>query len=181
MRLFFAIDLPPNLIRELKPAVGRLRDLGRHVKPVKEHGLHATMLFLGDQNEKCLHELSRIASDAVMGARPCNLSLGPVGFFSRVSFLTLLGEIETLTMISMMLKAGCINYLEKPDDRPFKGHITVARHKQSIRHGEKEIIRRTFSKFEGEKWVTDEMVLYQSELTPGGAIYTRVEGFSFGG
>jgi len=180
-RLFFAIDLPEELKEPLAPATLSLRNLGRHVRPVGRHAFHLTLLFLGEQPEEILPDLSAIGADAVAAARPCRLALGPPGFFSRVSFLTLIGEIETLSVVSGVLADACSGYLDRPETRPFKAHVTIARHKKNVKPNEKEQIRETFSPFEGRSWVTDELILFKSDLTPKGAIYTALERFPFGG
>lgn len=180
-RLFYAIDLPAELKDELAPSVMSLRDLGRHVRPVGRHAFHLTLLFLGEQPATALEDFVAFGHDAVAPARPCKLALGPSGFFPRVSFLTLTGETETLMVISSVLHETCASYMERPDDRPFKAHITLARLKKKLRPSEKGKIAEAFAKFEGRSWVADELILFQSDLTPKGAIYTVIERFPFSG
>jgi 2'-5' RNA ligase len=180
-RLFYAVELPEEIKERLAPRVMSLRDLGPHVRPVGRTGFHLTLLFLGDQPNTALLEFGEIGRAAVAPARPCTIALGPVGTFPRVSFLTLTGELETLAVISNVLKESCIPYLESPDDRPFKPHMTLARHKTNIRPQEKERISGIFAEFGGFSWVADELILFESELTPKGAVYTVVERFRFGG
>lgn len=180
-RLFYAVDLPNELRDVLAPRALALRDLGRHIRPVGRHSFHLTLLFLGDQPEAAIPDFGETAKSAVGPARSCEIALGPVGFFPRVSFLTLTGELETLAMVSSVLKNGCESYLERPDTRPFKAHVTLARHKKNVSRTEKERITREFAEFEGRSWVANDLVLYESELTPRGAVYTVVERYAFGG
>jgi 2'-5' RNA ligase len=180
-RLFFAIDLPDTLKEALEPGAESLRDLGRHVRPVRRGGYHITMLFLGEQPDSNIPYLGKLARQAVEGARPCKLEISGIGFFPRVSFLTLSGEIETLTIIASILADSCVDFLEKPETRRFKAHVTLARHKKKVTPSEKDRIRDAFAEFKGQSWIADELVLFSSELTPQGAIYTPVENFRFGG
>lgn len=180
MRLFYAIDLPDDIKRPIAECLPELRKLGHHIRPVRESGMHLTLLFLGEMPESVLPDLSEYGTNAVAAARPCRLEIGPVGFFPRVSFLTLTGEIETLILVSSVLADTCSGYLEKPETRPFKAHVTLARHKQKIRSGEKDRIKGIYSQFQGLSWIADELVLYESELTSKGAIYTAIERFKFG-
>jgi RNA 2',3'-cyclic 3'-phosphodiesterase len=180
-RLFFAIDLPREIKEKISPAIISLRELGAHVRPVGRESMHLTMLFLGEQPGNIIPELVSIATQAVSGARPCDVSIGPAGFFPRVSFLTLIGEIETLIMVSRSLSTECAGYLERPEDRPFKAHITIARHKQNIRPQEKARITELFSKYAALAWTCRELVLYESDLTPKGPIYKALERFPFCG
>jgi len=178
-RLFFAIDLPQDVKEKIGPVAMSLRALGSHIKPVGREGMHLTMLFLGEQPIDVLPDLMNIARCAVSPARPCSVALGPTGFFPRVSFLTLVGEIETLVLVSRTLAEECRVFLEHPEDRPFKAHITIARHKQNIRPPEKAKIAGMFAPFEGMSWTCQELVLYKSDLTPKGPIYTALERFQF--
>ena len=180
-RLFYAVHLPSELQEELTPAVQSLKQFCSHARPVPKDSLHLTLLFLGEQPESTLPDFFTIGSQVVSTARPCNVALGPVGFFPKVSFLTLTGEFETLALISHSLLETCQDYLEQPEERPFKPHITLARHKQNIRPTEKEKIRETFAPFVGRSWVITEMVLFESELSPKGPKYTALRRFHFSG
>jgi RNA 2',3'-cyclic 3'-phosphodiesterase len=178
-RLFIAVDLPNDIKDRIGPSVVSLRELGSHIKPVGREVMHLTLLFIGEQPENLINEFEKIAGRTATASRPCQLAIGPVGFFPRVSFLTLTGEIETLVMASRMLAEECRGYLEHFDDRPFKTHVTVARHKENIKPIEKAKITRTFAAFEGLSWVCNELVLYKSDLTPKGPIYTAIRRFPF--
>jgi 2'-5' RNA ligase len=179
-RLFYAIDLPQELKNELSCIAPELKALGRHIRPVSLGSYHLTMLFLGDQVASSIVELERIGREAVANARPCRLTVGPIGFFPRVSYLTLTGETETLSVISVVLRDLCSSYLEQPDTKPFRAHVTLARHKKKASRAEKEKISEMYAPFEGMQFTSDELVLYESELTPSGAIYTAVDRFKFG-
>jgi len=181
MRLFFAVDLPESIKKDLAPVVRSFRELGRGIRPVGFSSFHLTLLFLGEQPETAIDEFGRIGELATPSAAPCRLELGESGFFTRVSFLTLKGEMETLAVIKTVLNEACINYLEKPDDRPFKPHITLARHREKISPKIKNHISEHVSPFKELSWTVDEMVLYRSVLDPGGAIYTPLARFKFGG
>jgi len=181
MRLFYAIEVPEKLKHSLTNRLISLKNLGRHVRPVSPDGIHLTLLFLGEQSKSDLDGILSLGRCAVSAARPCELKIGPVGFFPNVSFLTLMGELATLRVISSVLKDGCAEYLEKPDDRPFKAHVTLARHKEKIQPVEKDRIRELFGEFEGLTWTANELVLFESELTSRGAIYTAIERFPFRG
>ena len=180
-RLFFAIDLPNEIKQELAPAALSLRDLGRHVRPVGRHGFHLTLLFLGDQPPSALLDLFAIGKDAVAGARPCKLALGSAGFFPRVSFVTLTGELDTIAVIADVLSERCAGYMERYETRPFKAHVTVARHRLNVTPKERERIKAVFGPFEGRSWVADELILFESDLTAKGAIYTALDRFQFKG
>lgn len=180
-RLFYAVDLPQELKDKFSSLAPELKKIGRHIRPVSPGSHHLTMLFLGDLPASSIEELVRIGSESVENARPCTLRIGPTGFFPRVSYLTLTGESETLSVISLALRESCANLLEQPDTKPFRAHLTLARHKKRINRSEKGRIAELFAPFEGRELTVDELVLFESELTPRGAVYTTVKKFKFGG
>jgi 2'-5' RNA ligase len=181
VRLFYAVEIDEEIKKALRPALDPIRKLGNHVRVAGSGGMHLTLLFLGEQPEDVVPDFVQIGRDAVEMARPCSVAIGPPGYFPRVSYLTLTGEIETLGMIASMLNETCSGYLEKQETRPFKAHLTLARHKKNISGQEKEKIGKEFSGFEGRSWIIDELVLFKSDLTPKGAIYTVLGKFKFGG
>ncbi|MFH1675402.1 MAG: RNA 2',3'-cyclic phosphodiesterase [bacterium] len=180
-RLFYAIDLPEELKAELIPVVSSLGKLGRHVRPVGAGGFHLTLLFLGEQPDEVVEDFRLFGGQVTEGARASRAEIGEAGFFPRVSFLTLEGELDTIFVIADVLKTLCTGYLERPDDRPFKLHITLARHKQNISGTEKEFIKKQTAKFKGRSWEIDRLILFESKLTPKGAVYTEQGVFKFGG
>jgi len=180
-RLFYAIDLPHEIKADLIPVVSSLSRLGGHVRPVGAGGLHLTLLFLGEQPDETVDDFRAFGKQVTEGARACKASIGESGFFPRVSFLTLEGELDTIFVIATVLKSLCAGYLERPDDRPFKPHITLARHKQNITGTEKEFIKNQTAKFKGRSWEIDRLILFESQLTPKGATYFEQGVFTFVG
>lgn len=180
-RLFYAADLPMKIKEKITSAAESLRNLGPHVRLVSSGSYHMTLLFLGDQPDSGLESLISIGNQAVSGARECRLKIGPAGFFPRVSFLTQTGETETLTVISTMLGSLCQDFLEEPEARKFKAHVTLARHKEKITAQEKLVISECFRHLDGENYSCREIILFESDLTPQGAVYTKLATFPFSG
>ena len=72
MRIFIAIELPPNTKEALARLQERLKTAGADVKWVRPHNIHLTLKFLGEANEKKLDKImtlflknSKITNDEV--------------------------------------------------------------------------------------------------------------------
>jgi 2'-5' RNA ligase len=65
----------------------------------------------------------------------------------------------------------------EPEERPFRAHLTLAR---AARDG-RATRRPEGNPLVASELLADEVVLFRSELGPGGARYSRIEGFSLGG
>ncbi|HEC16964.1 MAG TPA: RNA 2',3'-cyclic phosphodiesterase [Sedimenticola sp.] len=124
-RLFFALwpapDLVPEIIRikqGLPPHGGR---------PPHPDDLHMTLVFLGAAGPERLPCVER-AADAVE-AGPFSLELDRIGYWLRPRILWL-GSSETpgpLAGLVGQLQAGLADCGFRPERRPFKPHVTLAR------------------------------------------------------
>lgn len=173
MRLFFGIEIPNDEKERITHLKDRMKINGK-VKWVETENLHITLLFLGEQilEEvlKCLLDRIKIPSFLI--------SLKGVGFFpnekrQRVIWIGV-GKgkeniIELYNALSNQLSS--INF-EK--EKEFSPHITIGR----IKFGNIEIQGLNY---ESRDFKVDEFVLFKSELTQKGPIYTKLERFKLGG
>src|SRR5579859_7373272 len=78
MRLFFAIELPPDV----QAALGRVRTAdGGAYRWVEPELLHVTLVFLGEQPDARLAALERAGVAAARSVPPGVLRLGEAGHF----------------------------------------------------------------------------------------------------
>ena len=135
MRLFFAIELAPEVVDRVLSVRDRLASAigGDGVRWVQKAQIHLTLAFLGEQSE----ERARVAIEA---ARPIaaaharfELSVGGLGAFPddahpRVLFLGIAGEgtaplVALATELTGSLTAAGFTL----DSREFHPHVTLAR------------------------------------------------------
>jgi 2'-5' RNA ligase len=60
------------------------------------------------------------------------------------------------------------------EKRPFKGHLTLGRIKSKIDPKTLHEVLKRFTPFESDRFVADRIILYKSDLKPGGAVYTKL-------
>jgi 2'-5' RNA ligase len=84
VRLFVAINFPPDLRRDLWRATESLRAARLPVRWVGADALHLTLKFLGEVQPAQRPDIERALAAAVQGARPFELGLGGFGAFPAV-------------------------------------------------------------------------------------------------
>lgn len=166
MRAFIALELPPLFTDEVTALSNRLERLieGRFMD---RSTFHLTIAFLGDISE---HEVSRAIDilDAVgPNIEPPLLTCTGLGKFGRASDATLWLGIENVPELAQL--AGDVRAeLDKHgiffDSKPFKPHITLARHAQLSKTTLDELPFPTAAR-------ADTVTLFKSTLTQQGAIY----------
>jgi len=108
-----------------------------------------------------------------------SLSAGGVGVFPgidrpRVLWVGLKGQTDILIRLQRHLD-DCLQSIGfQKEKRPFKGHLTIGRMKGRIESKKLADTIRRYGDFESSIFTRDKIHLYQSELKPEGAIYTRL-------
>jgi RNA 2',3'-cyclic 3'-phosphodiesterase len=175
MRLFFAVELPPDVQAEL----GRLRpkDDDRDYRWANVAQLHVTLAFLGQQPAEQLPVLEAVGAQAATASQRGVLKLGQPGSFGskrapRVLWVALDGEIHKLEALQKRLDGGLRNAGFTLEDRPFRPHVTLARRRESARSGappDWPPAVRGRTEFE-----LRHLTLFESRLSPRGPTYIPV-------
>ena len=183
IRSFIAIELP----EEVRGGLARLRnELKRNehkfVKWVNPDGLHLTLKFLGNIPSKRVTEIINVIEEVTQGVSAFHLEISGLGAFPglkqvRVFWVGIGGEVDKLSKLQQNIDSALASLAFPKEERPFLPHLTLAR----IRQGASPSERRSFGElvdstiFEEKYPVEVEAVnLMKSQLTPAGAIYTRL-------
>jgi len=183
IRSFIAIELP----EEAKKGLARLRkELERHehkfVKWVDPGGIHLTLKFLGNISSKRVAEITKAIEEGAQGISPFHLEISGLGAFpnprqARVLWVGIDGEVDKLSRLQENTDSALAVLGFAKEERSFVPHLTLAR----IRQGASPLERRNFGElvgstiFEDKYHVQVEAVsLMRSQLTPAGAIYSRL-------
>jgi 2'-5' RNA ligase len=125
-RLFFALWPDENMRQALRRATRKAvrKSGGRAVTP---ENFHITLAFLGSVPAERLGCI-RAAAGRVRAA-PVNLTLDRLGYFARPRLLWLgTGDVPaTLTVLVQKLNAALGACEFRPDPRPYRPHVTLAR------------------------------------------------------
>ena len=175
MRAFLAIPLPPPTRQALASVANQIDGL----RAQKPHTIHLTLRFLDEIADPApiVEALTPVAA----GHEPFEMSLERIGVFPprgapRVVWVGLgAGEMQ-----AGALTAGIENALIplgfRRERRPWHGHVTLGRFRSPPRRADGVVDEdRRFGQVPAEK-----LVLFQSTLTPDGAIHEVVQELSLG-
>ena len=183
IRSFIAIELPG----EVREGLARLRsglerDEHRFVKWVDPGGIHLTLKFLGNIPFKQVTEITKAIEEAAQGISPFHLEISGIGAFPnlnqfRVFWVGISGEVDKLSMLQQNMDSALAALGFAKEERSFVPHLTLAR----IRQGASPSERSSFGDLVGSTIFEDKyhikvnaISLMKSQLTPAGAIYTRL-------
>jgi len=190
IRSFIAVELPAELIKRLKDfqaglSMARLRG----VKWVEPGSTHLTLKFLGSVDAGRLEAVKGAAAVAVRSQRPFQLTTGGTGFFpgpqrARVFWLGLEGDIDELGRLQQSIDRTMADLGYESERRPFTAHLTLARLREECSSAERlelASLVRTAAFESGPPVKVRAVALMRSQLTPRGAVYTRVAEFPLQG
>ena len=183
IRSFIAIELPEEVREGLARLRSKLeRDEHRFVKWVDPGGIHLTLKFLGNIPFKQVTEITKAIEEAAQGISPFHLEISGIGAFPnlkqvRVLWVGISGEVDKLSMLQQNMDSALAALGFAKEERSFVPHLTLAR----IRQGASPSERRSFGDLVGSTIFEDKyhikvdaISLMKSQLTPAGAIYTRL-------
>jgi 2'-5' RNA ligase len=182
IRAFIAIGIDSEIKKRLSKHIDKLKGAGADVKWVVPENIHLTLKFLGYIEEDTLPCLNKIISDAVSSLESFNVSIGNIGAFPsrkrpRIVYVCVEDEENILLKLHGNLNKGVEELGIKKEFKEYVGHITLGRIKT-----QKNIYKLTTAlESETECFFGHEKINYlslmQSQLTPKGPIYTKLNNF----
>ena len=184
MRLFLALALPDDVRHLLAEAQQQLRQQCSGWRWVRPEGIHLTIRFLGEVSESDDAVQRNTWREAAAGTGPIEFHLGGVGLFPSASRPRVLwvGVHDDTRDGRLLALAEAVEHAARSaghaaETRPFRPHLTVAR----AARGRRATARDTSFEIRRVDTRATELTLFQSRLGPGGARYTRLEGFPLAG
>jgi len=185
LRTFLALDIDEALREVLAGVQGRVGPQEARIRWVAAENLHVTMNFLGDVAEDRISEVCGAVGEAAAGIEPFGFEVGAVACVPPRGQVRMIwaevsdpaGRMGALHDQAGRALAGLGFARER---RSFKGHITLARVKSCRRA---ELLRQAVqeqSQADFTPQQAGELVVYSSQLTPGGAVYTPLARLTLG-
>jgi len=186
IRSFIAIDLSGQVRRRLESLAQDLRKCGAQVGWVRTEGIHLTLKFLGDVAPGLIEDikpaLAGIASQtAPIHLEPAGCGASPTIKSPRVIWVGLRGQSGPLAELARRVEAAMVPLGFKPEDRPFKPHLTLGRVKGRQGLQDLQQLLLAHLDFTAEPFDAVEVVLYKSDLRPDGARYAPLLTAPFSG
>jgi 2'-5' RNA ligase len=184
LRLFIAIELSP----EVKQGIGRLQGNLKQRLPLQvvrwanPEGIHLTLKFLGDTPESKVSAVAQGMLAAAAGFEPFELRVAGFGCFpnprrARVLWVGVPDVPKALAGVQRAIDLQMARLDYARETRPFSPHLTLGRVNDRISPGERRALADLLDRTEvGGLGVVpvQEIVLFQSELRPDGAVYTAL-------
>ena len=177
MRLFVAINLPPETRDAIYADASVLRSATSAVRWTAATSLHITLKFLGEQPESLLPDL-RAAMEAVSRAhRRVDVQTTSFGAFPnfrrpRVVWVGMTGETE-LRALANDIDRAFVPFGIAPESREFRAHLTLGRVKEELSVAESAALSAAARQASPARGVPVRTIdLMRSELGPGGSRYS---------
>lgn len=179
MRLFAGLDLPYEMRRNLELLLHLLKPKAQiHWSPVAN--LHLTTKFIGEFPEERLDEL-KAALGAVLTPGALKIALRGLDWFPNADRpRVLVAGIQSPAGLSTLARdtdAACARLGIEIEKKAFRPHLTLARIRSEeplfeLKKAISELPNVDFGTFSADRFH-----LYQSQLAPGGSIYTKLASF----
>ena len=179
MRAFIAVELPPEVKKNIAGLVGDLKRIDAPVKWVEPENLHITLKFLGEVEESKIEKLIALVSSAVAGTGSFNVKFEGIGKYPRVIWVGTGQGAEELCKIASAVEKNLAKAGYQKEEREFKPHITIGRVKDQSQ-GEKGVdeLKEKIRSLKDPKFgagMVDRILVMQSTLTPNGPIYEKIK------
>lgn len=192
MRLFIALDVEDEIRERIARFVEGVVGFAPDARWVKAEALHVTLKFIGEQTEAAVPQIKE--SLATLKAAVTDIHFGGYGFFptaksARVFWVGMDAGPELVSLASAIDQKTAALGIPK-EERAFSPHLTLARAgARSGAPGRMKADRptRVFQHLQEKlavlpvpefgAMIAREFFLYQSQLSPKGSTYTKLERF----
>ena len=184
MRTFIAIELSKDIKEALARVESHLKYSGADVKWVASENIHLTLKFLGEISEEKCEEVKTALDEVAKSTIPFEVSLKDIGAFPKIEFPRVIWiGLDKGTKESIELAAKIDEALSKigfnKEARPFAAHLTIGRVRSAKN---KDALKENIAKHPPEAaghHLASSVILFHSELTPAGSIYTKLHEAKF--
>lgn len=178
VRAFFAFELPDALKTGLELARDRARDALPPARWTRPEGWHLTVKFLGESDTELLEEITADLRPRLKGCGAVAIELAGGGFFPsplrpRVAWIG--GTSEGAPTVVKAVEEATVRAGFAAEKRPWSVHVTMARLKSRWPRSAVGSYLEWAGDLTLPTFVCREVVLFESRLQPGGALYTALE------
>jgi 2'-5' RNA ligase len=185
-RLFIAIPLPEEIRRGLQNLQDKIKESYSDVfRILKPENLHLTLHFLGNIDVIKIPALQDNIGSVISGHRRFKLGIKGIGAFPsfrkpKILWAGAASPGTELVSLHRNLMPALTPLGIEIDERPFRGHITLAYGRKNIPFSR---LREGGKALRNSGWTVDlnfpaeTVILYQSELSSNGARHLPVQVF----
>jgi 2'-5' RNA ligase len=178
VRAFIALEIPDGVRSRIAAACDELRSGLPAARWTRPQSWHLTLKFLGEAPPEVLAALTASLEPAVKGLGSVSARLHGSGFFPspanpRVAWIG--GDVAGAAEVVAAVEEAAAAAGFAREKRPWSLHLTLARLRSRWPRAAVDRFLEWGGGLSLEGFACEELVLFQSSLEPGGAVYTPLQ------
>lgn len=185
-RLFLALEIPESIRAELIDLQKRLKRTGADVRWVRPEAIHLTLKFIGDFPISQIDPLAEALAPVAAACPALSIVPTAAGCFPglarpRVVWAGLAGDLAAMADLAKAIDQVTVRFDVPEEKRRFSPHLTLGRVKSG--QGRQALIKAVteLNDYRGTDFTAKELILFRSQLKPGGAEYTKLKRLGLSG
>ena len=179
IRTFIAFELPEKIRSFISSIQEDLKSNRLDARWVQPKNIHLTLKFLGNINKADTQKVGAAIFKSAADYAPISLAAKGIGAFPginrpRVLWIGIRGQTDVLIQLQKSLDDKLEKIGFPTENRPFKGHLTLARVKGQINQAKLINAIKKYGEFEPKSFLADNIILFKSDLKSTGAVYTKL-------
>ena len=184
LRTFIAVDFPIEIKAKIEEITSYFKTQlpPKVIKWVDSNNMHLTLKFMGETPVNQLEAIKKAMHQVVTAFPILEIEVKDLGMYPnakkpRVVWLGISGA-ENLITLHKQLDRALKEIGIQSEKRPFSPHLTIGRVRRSADPESVSTVGQTLSQFKVSSLghvMINELVYYQSELTPQGPNYTILQ------
>jgi 2'-5' RNA ligase len=179
MRLFVAVNFPARLRQKIARLSRPMQEAGVPGRWTDEDHVHLTLKFIGEVPASEVDPISDALEEVAGKFRPFEMTFGRIGAFPspRRPRVVWLGVEPTpeLRFIKDDLERRLAELGIEREQRPYQPHVTLGRAPRDAEAGEFRRLEEVARSLKvSDAYRVTHLDLMKSQLTPGGAVHTRL-------
>ncbi|MFC1666716.1 RNA 2',3'-cyclic phosphodiesterase [Candidatus Omnitrophota bacterium] len=176
IRAFIAVEIDPPNKQKLSELISKLKRSNADIKWATENQMHLTLKFLGNIQENKIRDISLVLKSITDNVSEFYIRLSAIGTFPnmkrpRVIWMGI-DNSRPLKALSNKIETELEKIGTQRENREYKAHFTLGRVRTSKNiPGLMKLLNEVDFCSQDEIKI-DKIILFQSTLTPKGAIYT---------
>jgi len=180
IRAFVALEMPDRVRETIRREQRALKPQLPQARWTRPEGQHLTLKFLGESAIDDLVNLKREIVTRIAGLPAVSIRLAGAGFFPssrrpRIAWVG--GSADGGAEVATAVEAAALTVGMARERREWSLHLTQARLNRPWPRHAVEHFLEWGRRLDIEVFTCREVVLFRSDLQPGGAVYTALERF----
>jgi 2'-5' RNA ligase len=176
-RTFIAVAIPDDLRARALGVAKQLAAVAGDVKWVEPQSLHWTLQFLGNVHQREIADVCAAVAESALEHEPFDLEIRGAGAFPspdrpRTLWLGVGAGREQMIALQGSIERSLESLGFRGEARRYTPHLTIGRPGRGEPPRELAAELTALSDFNGGSMLVDEVIIYSSELTREGPIYT---------